>query len=329
MAYQESPAHLEHEAWQAVSTGLLWVDLCGWRIERANPAAVALLGLSARAESRMLTDCLSAHASITLTLAAQDPAAWPSTAMLLQLRAEDRMCRAHWLRCREHGAQRLGLLSIEGAASVGAGEEAHAQHAAAAARHLEEVLEQIIETLSGALAERDPYTVGHQRRVAEIAVKLAAHLGLSEERCHVLHLAAIVHDIGKIRVPIDLLTKPTPLRPQEFEVIKQHAQATIDILGGIQWPWPLKEIAGQHHERLDGTGYPAGLRGDEILLEARILAVADIIESMSAPRPYRAAAGLPAALEVLRRGRGTTLDADVVDAALVLYGAALAPQAEV
>ncbi len=185
---------------------------------------------------------------------------------------------------------------------------------------LEDVLEQIIETLSGALAERDPYTVGHQRRVAEISVKLATHLGLSPERCRVLHLAAIVHDIGKIRVPIDLLTKPTPLRPQEFEVIKQHAQATIDILSGIQWPWPLKEIAGQHHERLDGSGYPAGLKGDEILLEARILAVADIIESMSSPRPYRPAAGLPAALDVLRRGRGVTLDPDVVDAALLLYG---------
>lgn len=298
MAYQESPAHLEHEAWQAVPTGLLWVDLCGWRIERANPAAVALLGLSARAESHMLTDCLSAHASITLTLAAQDPAAWPSTAMLLQLRAEDRMCRAHWLRCREHGAQRLGLLSIEGAASVGAGEEAHAQHAAAAARHLEEVLEQIIETLSGALAERDPYTVGHQRRVAEIAVKLAAHLGLSEERCHVLHLAAIVHDIGKIRVPIDLLTKPTPLRPQEFEVIKQHAQATIDILGGIQWPWPLKEIAGQHHERLDGTGYPDALAGDQISVMARMAAIVDVYDAISADRCYHK--GMPPA-EALRK----------------------------
>lgn len=319
--------HLEHEAWQAAPMGLLWVDLRGWRVERANPAAVTLLGLSARAEPRMLTDCLSGHAAITLTLSAQDPAAWPSADMRLHLRAEDRMCRARWLRCLDHGARRLGLLSIEGVESAGAGEEAHAQHAAATAQHFEDVLEQIIETLSGALAERDPYTVGHQRRVAEIAVNLAAHLGLSEERCHVLHLAAIVHDIGKIRVPIELLTKPTPLRPQEFEVIKQHAQATIDILGGIQWPWPLKEIAGQHHERLDGTGYPAGLRGDEILFEARILAVADIIESMSAPRPYRAAAGLPAALEVLRRGRGTILDADVVDAALVLYAPAPLPEA--
>lgn len=311
---------LEHEAWQAAPLGLLWVDLRGWRIEHANPAATALLGLSERAAPHVLADCLSPHASITLTSAARDPATWPSAPMRLHLKAEGRVCRAHWLRCLDQETRRMGLLSLELAVPANAREDAHAQEAAASARHLEDVLEQIIETLSGALAERDPYTVGHQRRVAEIAVTLATHLGLSEERCHVLHLAAIVHDIGKIRVPIDLLTKPTPLRPQEFEVIKQHAQATIDILDGIQWPWPLKEIAGQHHERLDGTGYPAGLKGDQILFEARILAVADVIESMSAPRPYRPAAGLPAALEVLRRGRGITLDAEVVDAALLLYG---------
>lgn len=312
--------HLEHEAWQAMPLGLLWVDLRGWRIEQANPAAAALLGLDKQAAPHALADGLSAQASIALSSSAQDPTAWPSGPMRLHLRADDRVCRAHWLRCRDEGARRLGLLSIELWEPVDAREDAHAQAAAATARHLEDVLEQIIETLSGALAERDPYTVGHQRRVADIAVTPATHLGLSEERCRVLHLAAIVHDIGKIRVPIDLLTKPTPLRPQEFDVIKQHAQATIDILGGIQWPWPLKDIAGQHHERMDGTGYPAGLKGDQILFEARILAVADIIESMSAPRPYRPAAGLPAALEVLRRGRGVTLDAEVVDAALVLYG---------
>ena len=317
--------HPEQEAWHALPWGLLWVDLCGWRIAHANPAASALLGLQEHAPQHSLTDCLSASATIALTSAAQDPAGWPSASVRLHIKAGERVCRAHWLRCREEGTRRLGLLSIELTVPADAREDAHAQEAAATARHLEDVLEQIIETLSGALAERDPYTVGHQRRVAEIAVNLATHLGLSAERRHVLHLAAIVHDIGKIRVPIDLLTKPTPLRPQEFEVIKQHAQATIDILGGIQWPWPLKEIAGQHHERLDGSGYPAGLKGDEILFEARILAVADIIESMSAPRPYRPASGLPAALDVLRRGRGLTLDPDVVDAALLLYGAVQVP----
>lgn len=156
--------------------------------------------------------------------------------MSLHLKADDRLCRAHWLRYRDQEARRLGLLSIELALPADMRADVHAQEAAATARQLEAVLEQIIETLSGALAERDPYTEGHQRRVAEIAVKLATHLGLSEERCHVLHLAAIVHDIGKIRVPIELLTKPTPLRPQEFEVIKQHAQATIDILGASSGP---------------------------------------------------------------------------------------------
>jgi putative nucleotidyltransferase with HDIG domain len=192
---------------------------------------------------------------------------------------------------------------------------------AAAAQTLEHVLEAVIETLADAMAERDPYTVGHQRRVAEISLALAHRLGLDAERCRVLRLAALVHDIGKIRVPLELLTKPTRLRPQEFAVIQQHAQATIDILGRIAWPWPLQEIAGQHHERLDGSGYPAGLSGAQIRLESRILAVADLLESMSADRPYRAAVGMAEALAVLRRERGTRLDADVVDAALALYGA--------
>lgn len=190
---------------------------------------------------------------------------------------------------------------------------------AASSHRLEQVLEQMIETLSGAIAARDPYTVDHQRRVAEISVRIARHMGLGEERCRVLYLAAIVHDIGKIRVPIDLLTKPTALRPQEMAVNRQHAQGTIDILSGVDWPWPLVEIAGQHHERLDGSGYPAGLKGNEIRLEARILAVADILESMSAPRPYRPSVGLPAALQVLLKERGTRLDPDVVDAAQALF----------
>lgn len=190
----------------------------------------------------------------------------------------------------------------------------------AAALRLEQVLEEVIETLADAMAERDPYTVGHQRRVAEFSLAIARHLGLDEERCRVLRLAALVHDIGKIRVPLELLTKPTRLRPQEFAVIQQHAQATIDILGRIAWPWPLQEIAGQHHERLDGSGYPAGLAGEQIRFESRILAVADVLESMSADRPYRAAVGMAQALAVLQRERGTRLDAAVVDAALALYG---------
>lgn len=190
---------------------------------------------------------------------------------------------------------------------------------AASSHRLEQVLEQMIETLSGAIAARDPYTVDHQRRVADISLRIARRMGLGEERCRVLYLAAIVHDIGKIQVPIDLLTKPTPLRPEEMAVIRQHAQGTIDILSGVDWPWPLVEIAGQHHERLDGSGYPAGLKGHEIRLEARILAVADILESMSAPRPYRPAVGLQAALQVLLKERGTRLDPDVVDAAQALF----------
>lgn len=202
--------------------------------------------------------------------------------------------------------------------------QAEAALRATAAAKLEQILEQAIETLSETLAERDPYTVGHQLEVAEISLKIARHMGLSEERCHALRLAAVVHDVGKIRIPIELLTKPTVLRPQEMAVLRQHVQATIDILGKIDWPWPLKEIAGQHHERLDGSGYPAGLKGDEIMLESRILAVADTIESMSASRPYRPAKGLPAALAEIAAHQGTKYDAEVVQAALAVMRPELA-----
>lgn len=161
---------------------------------------------------------------------------------------------------------------------------------------------------------RDPYTAGHERRVGLIARAIAEELGWSQERCELVEMVGLVHDIGKIAVPAEYLTKPTRLSPLEMEIIRGHAEAGYQILKDVPFGAPVAEIIRQHHERLDGSGYPRGLKGEAIFPEARVLAVADLIESMGAHRPYRAAVGIEAALAVLARDRGTLFDPDVVDA---------------
>lgn len=180
----------------------------------------------------------------------------------------------------------------------------------------------LLETISAVAAMvelRDPYTAGHQRHVAQLVDAIARELGLPEDQIEGLHLAAVVHDLGKINVPSEILSKPGRLNEAEFSMIKQHPQFGYDILKGIDFPWPIAEIVRQHHERLDGSGYPHGLRGDEILAEARILAVADVIEATASHRPYRAGRGIETALHELALDSGTKLDADVVDVALRLF----------
>ena len=176
------------------------------------------------------------------------------------------------------------------------------------------VTEGVIAALARTVEARDPYTAGHQQRVGELAAAMALEMGLGDERAEGLHVAGILHDVGKITVPAEILAKPGLLAPTEFDLIKGHAQAGYDILAAIRFPWPVAAVALQHHERQDGSGYPAGLAGEEILPEARILAVADVVEAMASHRPYRAALGLEAALAEVRAGAGTRFDADVVAA---------------
>jgi len=167
----------------------------------------------------------------------------------------------------------------------------------------------------GALVEtRDPYTAGHERRVAELCVAIARRMGLSDDAVEDLALTARTHDIGKIAVPAEILTKPSRLTAIEFTLIKQHPQVAADILSTIDFGYPVAEVVLQHHERLDGSGYPQGLTGEGILLAARILAVADVVEAMSSHRPYRPALGLESALDEIRGGAGRLYDADVVAA---------------
>ena len=180
-------------------------------------------------------------------------------------------------------------------------------------------MEGTIQAMAATLETRDAYTAGHQRRVAELVLAMAGELHLAESDIHAAHLAAIVHDLGKIQVPAEILSKPGKLLPVEFELIKYHPTSGYNILKDIDFPWPIAEIVYQHHERLDGSGYPRGLKGDEILLAAKIIAVADTVEAMSSHRPYRAALGIDKALAEIEQGRGRIYDSTVADACTKLF----------
>jgi len=192
-------------------------------------------------------------------------------------------------------------------------------------RRLRRSMELTIEAISSTLEARDPYTAGHQRRVAEIATAIAAQMGLDPFRVDGIRLAALVHDIGKILVPIQILCNPGRLTKFEFDLIKTHPAEGYAILKDLDLPWPIADMVRQHHEYLDGSGYPQGLSGDEILLDSRILTVADIVESMSSARPYRPALGIDAALQEIQRLRGHKLDTQVVQACLKHFAETTAP----
>lgn len=180
-------------------------------------------------------------------------------------------------------------------------------------------LEEVLQAISAMLEKRDPYTAGHQQRVADLAEKIALELGLSNDQAHGIRLASLVHDIGKIQVPAEVLNKPGKLSDLEFSLIKLHPQTGFDILKGIKFPWPISEAVLQHHERIDGSGYPQGLNAEQICIEAKIIAVADVVEAMSSHRPYRPGLGLEAALNEISKQRGKELDAAAVDACLKLF----------
>ena len=184
---------------------------------------------------------------------------------------------------------------------------------------IEKALETTIHTLGLTTEMRDPYTAGHQRRVSELACAVAKEMCAEEQSIRGIRAAGLVHDIGKLSVPAEILSKPSALTPVEFSLVKEHAQTGCDILKGIDFPWPVAEMVLQHHERLDGSGYPRGLKGEEISLEAKILAVADVVEAMSSHRPYRPALGVDKALEEVERGAGTLYDPEVVKACLQLF----------
>lgn len=186
-------------------------------------------------------------------------------------------------------------------------------------RHLTEMMESSIGALMTAVEMRDPYTAGHERRVAQLACAVGRRMGFSEDRLHGLRIAASVHDLGKIAVPSEILSKPGRLTQYEFGIITGHPQVGYDILKKIDFPWPVAEATLQHHEHLDGSGYPRGLVGDQIIVEARILSVADVVEAMSSHRPYRPALGTEKALDEIVTKRSTFYDATVVGACVAVF----------
>lgn len=187
-------------------------------------------------------------------------------------------------------------------------------------------LAQVELTLEGAVLSiarivemRDPYTAGHQARVAKLAQAIAVEVGLADDRIRALHSAALIHDVGKINIPTEILSKPGKLTDAEYEIIKEHVQIGKDIVSTIEFSLPLAEFIGQHHERLDGSGYPAGLSGDEIYKESRILAVADVVEAMTAQRPYRPALDIEVALKEIKKNAGKLYDKRAVNICLKLF----------
>ncbi|MCD6326677.1 HD-GYP domain-containing protein [bacterium] len=184
---------------------------------------------------------------------------------------------------------------------------------------LRRILAGTIRALAATVETRDPYTAGHQQRVSKLACAIAKGMGFPEERVEGVRLAGIIHDIGKISVPAEILNTPRPLTETEYSLVKMHPKIGHDILAGIDFSAPVADIVLQHHERMDGSGYPTGLKGDEILLEARILAVADVVEAMVSHRPYRPALGIDRALEEISKNKGTKYDPEVVDVCLTLF----------
>jgi len=176
-----------------------------------------------------------------------------------------------------------------------------------------------IQVMVSAVEARDPYTAGHQLRVADLARTIATEMGLSKDRIEGIRIAGSIHDIGKLSIPSEILSKPAKLSDIEFSLIKEHSRSGYEILKNVESPWPLAEIVYQHHERMDGSGYPRNLKGEEILMEARIMAVTDVVEAMASHRPYRPALGIDAAMKEIEDNRGILYDADVVDVCLRLF----------
>jgi len=183
----------------------------------------------------------------------------------------------------------------------------------------QQIMEGLILTLSSTVEVRDPYTSGHQKRVAALACSIAEDMDISEDRINAIRMAGAIHDLGKIAIPSEILSKPGRLSEIEFNLLKTHPQVGFDILKDINFPLPIAQIVYQHYERIDGSGYPQGLKGDKILLEARIMVVADVAEAMASHRPYRPALGIDKALEEISKNRGTIYDTDAANACLKVF----------
>lgn len=222
--------------------------------------------------------------------------------MTKQVRIEEELERVH--------KESESLVKEGTSGGVGAQEEFERMKSSASAT---------VRALAAVAERRDPYTANHQRRVSHLARAIAVEMGLPEQQVEGIRIAGILHDTGKVAVPSEILSKPGKLSEFEFGIVKAHPKADFGIIEGVEFPWPVADTVLQHHERIDGSGYPSGLKGDNILLEARILAVADVVEAMASHRPYRPARGIDAALEEIRSGKGRLYDPEAADACCRLF----------
>ena len=184
---------------------------------------------------------------------------------------------------------------------------------------LYQIMEGIAYVITKVVEIRDPYTTGHQQRVSKLATAIARELRLPDDKVKGIRLASLVHDIGKVNLPTEIVSKPSKLIEVEFNLIKNHPKIAYDILKGVEFPWPIAEIVFQHHERIDGSGYPRGLKGDEILIEAKILGLANVIEAMTSYRSYRPALEIDVSLTEIDNNKDILFDSKVVDACLKLF----------
>ncbi len=252
--------------------------------------------------------------------------------------SEGLLANTHYFVPIKHGTKRLGVLNlllsdmrpgddledefIHSVADVLAGiiEQQHTdEKLSQTVSILRKTLGGTIQAMALTVETRDPYTAGHQRRVSNLARAIAYEMGLTQDQIEAVRTAGIVHDIGKISVPSEILSKPGEISKIEHSLINIHPQVGYDILKNISFPWPVAQIVLQHHERMDGSGYPAGLTKEAILIEARVLSVADVVEAMASHRPYRPSKGIQFALEEITKNRGTLYDPRVVDACLLLF----------
>lgn len=312
--YQETQRRLG-ELSNALPNPLVILDPDG-RLVEWNAANETVLGYSASELSgRHISDLTHAddhtiaRDAITELLATGQPA----TADVRLVTASGRVLSYRW-----HGAPffdedgRVSTIAVVGVDMTDLNDTQ--QRLRCALRGTRHVLKQTVDAIAMAMEKRDPYTAGHEKRVALLGLEIAKEMGLSEDAREGLEYGALLHDVGKLGVPTDILTRPGKLTFSEYEVVKSHAEHGYDIVRSIDFPWPVADIVRQHHERLDGSGYPQGLKGDAICQEARIIGVADVVEAMCSHRPYRAGLGMEIALDELAAGSGTRYDAEVVAA---------------
>ncbi len=288
------------------------------RIITANPAMARMLGYESPEQLLSAISDVNTHLYV-------DPQRRAEIQRLLQERdsvsgVESQVYRADgstiWIseHCRTVRGEDGAVLFYEGTIEDITARKRAEEDLAKTVDRMRQAMEGAVDAMAVASELRDPYTAGHQRTVSKLAQAIALEMGLPEEQIEGIRLAAVIHDIGKIGVPAEILSKPGRLSRTEHDLIKAHALAGHEILRGIEFPWPIADVIVQHHERMDGTGYPSGLSGEDICLGARIVAVADVVEAMASHRPYRPALGLEPALEEIRSGRGTRYDPAVVDA---------------